>query len=686
MKMKAKSLLIIAVFTLLLISLTTFSYATTNLQVSDINVTVTKAKAEITWSKVTNADGYDVYVDFPEVGYQFVGTVSNNSVQIIGFEEDEIYAVKVKAYKYENGKTTYSDFSPEVQFKLGEDSQITTQVGNVTGIKATVASNGTYGTVEWNEANNATGYEVYASINNNSFTNIGDVKDNKITVIGIKENQVYKIKIKPYMEVNGQRIYGSFSDTVILKYEKENEPVVKPSQVTGLNVSMDGENAKLTWNKVSNVDGYEIQIKLTGKVDATYETGNTNITLNGFTEGYTYVARVRAYKYVNGEKVYGEYSSSKNIKYEPEVEIDRVTGLDVEVDGSYVRFEWDRVRNADGYEIDITTPDGIIRTYTTGNTYKNLGGFTDTDGRYSVQVRAYEYVNGKKVYGDYSTRKYFESEYTELDKVTGLDIEIDGSNVRFDWNRVRNADGYEINIRTPDGTTKTYTTTNTYKNLGGFTDTSGDYSVRVRAYRYANGKKVYGDYSSRQYFESEYANLNKVTGLKVEVDGSKAEFSWNRVKGADGYEIVINIPGYGDCTYNETSTSRYMTGFTNTTDRYSIKVRAYKYVNGKKVYGEYSTKKYFRGEQEEVDTVTGLVVKRSGDAAKFSWNKVTGADGYEIVVYIPGIGDCTYNETATSRYMTGFTETKYKYTVKVRAYEYMDGKKVYGDYTREISF
>ena len=129
-----------------------------------------------------------------------------------------------------------------------------------------------------------------------------------------------------------------------------------------------------------------------------------------------------------------------------------------------------------------------------------------------------------------------------------------------------------------------------------------------------------------------------------------------------------------------------MTGFTNTRDRYSIKVRAYKYVNGKKVYGEYSTKKYFRGEQEEVDTVTGLVVKRSGDAAKFSWNKVTGADGYEIVVYIPGIGNCTYNETSTSRYMTGFTETKYKYTVKVRAYEYMDGKKVYGDYTRAISF
>ena len=383
MKNKTKCLLIIAIFALLLISLTTFSYAKTNLQVSDINVTVTKAKAEITWSKATNADGYDVYVDFPEVGYQFVGTVKNNNVQIIGFDESKTYAVKVKAYKYESGKTTYSDFSPEVKFGFETSSQITTKVGNITRIQATVASNGTYGTVEWNEASNATGYEIYASVGNGSFSYIGEVNSNRITVIGIKENIVYKVQVKPYTTVNGQRIYGSVSDTVVLKYEKEENPelVIKPEKVTGLNVTMDGKNAKLNWNKVSD---------------------------------------------------------------------------------------------------------------------------------------------------------------------------------------------------------------------------------------------------------------------------------------ADGYEVVINIPGIGECKYTETDTSRYMTGFTNTTDRYYIKVRAYKYVDGKKIYGDYSSRKYFYGEQEEVDKVTGVVVKRSGSAAKFSWNRVAGADGYEIVIDIPGIGECTYNETATSRYMTGFTETKYK--------------------------
>ena len=224
MKNKTKCLLIIAIFALLLISLTTFSYAKTNLQVSDINVTVTKAKAEITWSKATNADGYDVYVDFPEVGYQFVGTVKNNNVQIIGFDESKTYAVKVKAYKYESGKTTYSDFSPEVKFGFETSSQITTKVGNITRIQATVASNGTYGTVEWNEASNATGYEIYASVGNGSFSYIGEVNSNRITVIGIKENIVYKVQVKPYTTVNGQRIYGSVSDTVVLKYEKEENP------------------------------------------------------------------------------------------------------------------------------------------------------------------------------------------------------------------------------------------------------------------------------------------------------------------------------------------------------------------------------------------------------------------------------------------------------------------------------
>ena len=137
----------------------------------------------------------------------------------------------------------------------------------------------------------------------------------------------------------------------------------------------------------------------------------------------------------------------------------------------------------------------------------------------------------------------------------------------------------------------------------------------------------------------------------------------------------------------QTSTSRYMTGFTQKEDYYTIKVRAYKYINGKIEYGDYSDKAYFKNEEkEEIGKVTGLKVSRNNKEAIFSWNKINGVNGYEIVVNIPGIGDCKYRETSTTRYMTGFTQTKYKYTIKVRAYKYVNGKIEYGDYSNIVNF
>ena len=94
----------------------------------------------------------------------------------------------------------------------------------------------------------------------------------------------------------------------------------------------------------------------------------------------------------------------------------------------------------------------------------------------------------------------------------------------------------------------------------------------------------------------------------------------------------------------------------------------------------------FRRADIDVDRVTGLRVRRTGQAAQFTWNKVSGADGYEIAVNIPGIGECTYIETSNSRYMTGFTETRYKYQIRVRAFKNVNDERVYGDYSYQVSF
>ena len=606
MKFKAKHVIIITVILMLsLLLLITFSHATEGLAVSDIEVTLIGTKAEIKWNKTNEAIGYEIYIDIPNIGYLNLGSVSTNNVNVTGFKEGEIYGVKVIAYKIENNTKIYSDFSPEVRFKIGENLQTTSKLGKVTNVKA--VSYGDNGTLEWNPVEAASGYDVYASVANIDFIKIGTTDATKVKITGMNKNEVYSIKIIPFIENNGKKTYGSFSDLAILKYDEEEKVQIdRDKKVENLNVIMNGDSAKLTWNSMNGADGYEIAVKIPNKGEAFYNVSSNIKTLTGFSANYTYKARVRAYQYVNGEKVYSNYSNYVSIKYEKLEKLTKVTGLNVKMSGDKATFSWNKVIGAVGYEIIVNIPGIGDCTYTETSTSKELIGFTEKNYYYTVKVRAYKYGNnGEKIYGEYSNKAYFRNEEKE-----------------------------EV-IEKPA----------------------------------------------------------KVTGLNVKMSGDKATFSWNKVIGAAGYEIIVNIPGIGDCTYTETSTSKELIGFTEKNYYYTVKVRAYKYGNnGEKIYGEYSNKAYFRNEEKEEviekpAKVIGLNVNRNNLSATFSWNKVTGASGYEIVVNIPLYGEFKYTETSTTRYMTGFTEKNYYYTVKVRAYKYgNNGQKIYGEYSDIVKF
>ena len=684
MKHKTKYVIIITIVLtlLLLLSLSTFSNAITNFEVTNVDVTVIDTKAKIQWDKANEADGYEVYVDIPYIGYVNLGNVSTNTVNIIGFKTGETYGIKVIAYKYENNTKKYSDFSSEVRFEVGKKLQTTSKLGKVTDLKA--ISYGDNGVLEWNSVKEAKGYEVFANIGNCEFVLIGTTEDTKVKIIGMNKEQAYGIKIRPYLEESGERIYGSLSDLAILKYEEE-KIEEKPGKVTNLRVTMNGNSAKLQWNEVNDVDGYEIAVKIPGKQDAIYYSSSNLKYLENFSSHYTYNARVRAYKYINGQKEYGDYSNYVSIRYEKEVET--VQNLRVTMNKDKATFNWNKVNGADGYEIVVNIPGIGDCTYTETSTSRIMSGFTDKEHYYTVKVRAYEYINGYKEYGEYSNKAYFRNEEKEeIGQVTGLKVTMNKDKATFNWNKVNGADGYEIVVNIPGIGDCTYTEMSTTRIMSGFTDKEYYYTVKVRAYEYINGYKEYGKYSNKAYFRNE-EKIGQVTGLKVTMNGSKATFNWNKINEADGYEIVVNIPGIGDCKYMQTSTSRYMTGFTQKEDYYTIKVRAYKYINGKIEYGDYSDKAYFKNEEkEEIGKVTGLKVSRNNKEAIFSWNKINGVNGYEIVVNIPGIGDCKYRETSTTRYMTGFTQTKYKYTIKVRAYKYVNGKIEYGDYSNIVNF
>ena len=122
------------------------------------------------------------------------------------------------------------------------------------------------------------------------------------------------------------------------------------------------------------------------------------------------------------------------------------------------------------------------------------------------------------------------------------------------------------------------------------------------------------------------------------------------------------------------------TGLT-TGKSYYYKVRAYKTVNNKKVYSDYSS-------------VVSTTLKLSKPSVTLSsayrkicvkWKKVNDASGYEVYRASSKNGKYskvkTITKGSTVSYMNSNLASKKKYYYKVRAFKVVSGKKVYSSYS-----
>lgn len=82
---------------------------------------------------------------------------------------------------------------------------------------------------------------------------------------------------------------------------------------------MRGKGIKLTWKSLKTVDGYVIYRK-TGK-NGSYKKIKTaaDKKSSGYTDktakkGKTYYYRIRAYRLLDGKKVYGSYARNRKVK------------------------------------------------------------------------------------------------------------------------------------------------------------------------------------------------------------------------------------------------------------------------------------------------------------------------------------------------------------------------------------
>ncbi len=176
--------------------------------------------------------------------------------------------------------------------------------------------------------------------------------------------------------------------------------------------------------------------------------------------------------------------------------------------------------------------------------------------------------------------------------------------------------------------------------------------------------------------------LNRVTNVKAKPTANAVTVTWNKVTNAKEYEVSIYIPGIGYVPQPRVkTTSKYISGL-DKGETYKVKVRA---ISGSSS-GQYSTEVSFRtsnssssggssSSSSKPARVTGLRTTRvTNDAVTLTWNRSSGATGYKVYVYIPGMG-YTYvqNVTGTTATVTGFTsvtgnENGLNYRAKIIAF------------------
>lgn len=148
---------------------------------------------------------------------------------------------------------------------------------------------------------------------------------NSATVYDYEQNILdsEKVSTKPIISNPSEKV--NTKPTISSPSEKEDEDsdtevtVSKPT-LKSVKAIKKGHKIKVSWNKVSNASGYQVCWYKDSKCKKTVAKKNitnantTTYSAKGFTKGKKYYVRVRAYKNVNGSKIYGKKSTIKSVK------------------------------------------------------------------------------------------------------------------------------------------------------------------------------------------------------------------------------------------------------------------------------------------------------------------------------------------------------------------------------------
>lgn len=270
------------------------------------------------------------------------------------------------------------------------------------------------------------------------------------------------------------------------------------------------------------------------------------------------------------------------------------------------------------------------------------------------------------------------------DTVQNMQISKAGTNtVDLSWSPVSGADGYTVQILKNGKWVSVGNFVGTSAQISGLLPGSVNY-VHIAAYASSNGKTYIGNYNTSVKIETTVGAINPRVSAYA---NNFVTLTWNKQTAANGYEVFKYDASskkyvlYKNITNPNTNTCK-VTGLASN-KKYDFKVRAYQIDDSEKTYAPFGAvvSQYTSIANPKLNSAKSTSKKK----IKASWEKVSGASGYQVMWstyknFSKNYKTKSVKAKSLSKTVTA-AQSKKTYYVRVRAYKTISGKKVYSQWS-----
>ncbi|MCI8993238.1 MAG: hypothetical protein HFG80_11050 [Eubacterium sp.] len=353
--------------------------------------------------------------------------------------------------------------------KYSKTIQVKAPVAEVTDIETEILDKGITLTLDANYGLYS-GFQIDRKAEKGKYKNLATTAASRFKDKGLKKNTKYTYRVRAYAynPDNGKTYYGDYSYKTV---ETGAAAMDLKAQVAGKTT------VKLTWKKVSSAAGYDVYRSVGTNSSTTRKSGvdygftkyelikslskkKVSYTDKNLQSGY-YSYRIRAYKLVNGNKVYFTEDYASNVKISAKFSVSSAVTVYKQAQNpksGKVTIAWYPVPQAKGYLVEKyddakdswVTQKKITKASTRSYTLPASSSGKTVDYR----VRAY---SGSK----YSRPSSTVSVQGHIAAVTGVKAKATANGIKISWNKVNGASYYRV-YRTADpvaiydADTKTY--------------------------------------------------------------------------------------------------------------------------------------------------------------------------------------------------------------------------------------